>query len=73
MCVLLPVYFSFFAWLRCPTHRLSYHKLALDNVLVRLSLPPTPVITMMCAYAFSLGVIAPGIPVCSITTRCKKL
>jgi hypothetical protein len=47
----------------------TYGHLALDNMLVRLSLPPTPLITMLCAYAFSLGVIAPGIPVCSITTR----
>lgn len=38
-------------------------------VQVKLSSPPTALITIICAYFFSLGVIAPGIPVCSITTR----
>jgi hypothetical protein len=41
----------------------------LDNMLDRLSKSPTPWVTRITAYLFSLGVIAPGIPVCSITTR----
>ncbi len=31
---------------------------------VRLSKPPTPLVTRITAFLFSLGVIAPGIPVC---------
>eukprot|EP00455_Lapot_gusevi_P011050 TRINITY_DN15073_c0_g1_i5.p1 TRINITY_DN15073_c0_g1~~TRINITY_DN15073_c0_g1_i5.p1 ORF type:complete len:249 (+),score=48.34 TRINITY_DN15073_c0_g1_i5:88-834(+) len=62
--------FSFFGYLMIGLLCASVSdRLALDNMLVRLSLSPTPVVTIVCAYLFSLGVIAPGIPVCSITTR----
>ena len=40
-----------------------------DNMLFKLMQSPTPVITIISSYLYSLGVIAPGIPVCSITTR----
>eukprot|EP00163_Fabomonas_tropica_P030128 TRINITY_DN66_c1_g1_i1.p1 TRINITY_DN66_c1_g1~~TRINITY_DN66_c1_g1_i1.p1 ORF type:complete len:172 (+),score=31.52 TRINITY_DN66_c1_g1_i1:37-516(+) len=38
-------------------------------MLVRLSDAPTYTVTRISAYLFSLLVIAPGIPICSITTR----
>jgi hypothetical protein len=41
----------------------------LDNVLVALTGADMPVITRVAAHLFSLGVIAPGIPVCSVTCR----
>jgi hypothetical protein len=40
-----------------------------DNVLVGLSDASNPIITRITSHLFSLGVIAPGIPVCSVTTR----
>jgi len=39
-----------------------------DDMLVRLSMSPN-VITAVCSYLFAIGVIAPGIPVASITVR----
>ena len=38
-------------------------------MLNKLSSKGTPTITRITTYLFSLGVIAPGIPVCSITSR----
>lgn len=46
-----------------------YPGLKEDDMLIMLSKYPTPVITRVTAHLFSLGVIAPGIPVCSVTTR----
>ena len=40
-----------------------------DNLLFRLMQSPTPLLIIVSSYLFALGVIAPGIPVCSITTR----
>lgn len=40
-----------------------------DDLLTEMSKPGNPVITIVASYLFSLGVIAPGIPVCLITTR----
>lgn len=48
---------------------LSKEEIALDNVLVSLAKPNMPILTRVTSYLFSLGVIAPGIPVCSVTTR----
>lgn len=44
-------------------------KQASDDLLSNLGKSPFPVITIIASYIFSLGVIAPGIPVCCITTR----
>jgi hypothetical protein len=43
--------------------------IGLDNFLVSLSKKNIPTLTRITAHLFSLGVIAPGIPVCSVTTR----
>jgi hypothetical protein len=53
---------------------LAMPNIATDNVLNVLQGPLSPEnnfhrVTRVAAYLFSLGVIAPGIPVCSITTR----
>eukprot|EP00697_Spironema_sp_BW2_P000005 gnl/Spiro4/10027_TR5317_c0_g1_i1.p1 gnl/Spiro4/10027_TR5317_c0_g1~~gnl/Spiro4/10027_TR5317_c0_g1_i1.p1 ORF type:complete len:600 (+),score=99.18 gnl/Spiro4/10027_TR5317_c0_g1_i1:171-1802(+) len=48
---------------------MTHPHLIRDNMLVRLSLPPSSTITRVCAYLFSPGVILPGIPVCCITIR----
>eukprot|EP01112_Ceratiomyxa_fruticulosa_P016454 TRINITY_DN497_c0_g1_i1.p1 TRINITY_DN497_c0_g1~~TRINITY_DN497_c0_g1_i1.p1 ORF type:complete len:500 (+),score=75.63 TRINITY_DN497_c0_g1_i1:263-1762(+) len=41
-----------------------------DNILATLANPGLyNMVTVVAAYVFSLGVIAPGIPVCCITTR----
>lgn len=40
-----------------------------DDLLVNLGSNSYSVITIIASYIFSLGVIAPGIPVCCITTR----
>lgn len=46
-----------------------YAAVGLDNFLTKLSQAPTPIVTRVTSYLFSLGVIAPGIPVCAVTTR----
>jgi hypothetical protein len=38
-------------------------------MLVKLSLPPTPTITIVCSFCIALLVIAPGVPVGAITLR----
>jgi len=40
-----------------------------DDLLKNLGTKVYPTITIIASYIFSLGVIAPGIPVCCITTR----
>jgi len=40
-----------------------------DDLLKNLGTSVYPVVTIIASYIFSLGVIAPGIPVCCITTR----
>lgn len=40
-----------------------------DDMLTSLEHADMPTLTRITAYLFSLGVIAPGIPVCSVTTR----
>ena len=47
----------------------GHSDIGLDNMLVSLSKSNMPTLTRVTAYLFSLGVIAPGIPVCSVTTR----
>jgi len=42
---------------------------ASDDLLRNLGTNTYPIITIIASYIFSLGVIAPGIPVCCITTR----
>jgi len=42
---------------------------ASDDLLGNLGKSTYPVVTIIASYIFSLGVIAPGIPVCCITTR----
>jgi len=48
---------------------LAYPPLATDNILTSMGMPGSPSLTIIASYIFSLGVIAPGIPVCCITTR----
>jgi hypothetical protein len=43
--------------------------IGLDDMLVSLSKNDMPTITRITSHLFSLGVIAPGIPVCCVTTR----
>lgn len=43
--------------------------IGLDDMLVSLSKDDMPILTRITSHLFSLGVIAPGIPVCSVTTR----
>jgi len=42
---------------------------ASDDLLSVMGTNAYPIVTIIASYIFSLGVIAPGIPVCCITTR----
>ena len=44
--------------------------IVLDNILPLLS-QSAPVVTRIFAHAFALTIIAPGIPICAVSTRCN--
>jgi len=47
----------------------AFKDLHSDDILSTMGGTSFPVVTIVASYIFSLGVIAPGIPVCLITTR----